>query len=95
MVDQDTYLPPPPRTQEDIDALVAFIRARVEPLRNEAFGSEGYKAFQALLDIVFFSKGVAQAVLERGEDPSVQFYYLASAARNWDDHPDFQSDWSA
>jgi len=94
MTDQTTYTPPPSYTQEDIDALVAFIQARVKPLRDAArHGSEKHKAFGALLNVSFYIQGSAQAELERGENPGMPFHYLARVAREWDDHPDFQSAW--
>lgn len=94
MTQPTTYTPPPPRTQQDIDGLVAFIKARVKPLRDAArFDSEEYKAFEALLDLSVYIKGVAQADLARGADPSMQFHYLAQLARCWSKHPDFQPEW--
>jgi hypothetical protein len=94
MADQDTYLPPPPRTQEDIDALVAFIQARVKPLRDAArYDGEEYKALQALLDLTVYIKGSAESELARGDEPYMQFHYLALVTRQWNDHPDFQPAW--
>ena len=95
VTDQNPYTPPPPRTQEDIEALVAFIQARVKPLRDSAaYDSDEYRAFQALLDLAVYVKGVAQGEVGRGEEPYLEFHYLAVAARNWDGHPDFQAHWT-
>lgn len=92
--DQTGYRPQPPRTQEDIDGLVVFICARVDPLRDAArYDSEEFKAFQAMLDLSFYIKGSAQADLKHGDDPWMQFHYLALVARKWDEHPDFQPAW--
>lgn len=94
MTDQTEYTPQPPRTQADIDALVSFIQARVRPLRDAAqHRSEEYKAFQALLDLAVYVKGSAEWELSRGEDPSMQFHYLALITRQWEAHPDFQLAW--
>lgn len=94
MTDQTEYPTQPPRTQEDIDALVAFIGDRVKPLRNKAeFDSDEYKAFQALLDLAVYVKGSAEWELEQGNDPSMPFHYLALIARQWHGHPDFQPSW--
>jgi hypothetical protein len=91
---QSTYTPPPPHTQEDIDALVSFIQARVKPLRDAArYDTEEHKALQALLDLTVYILGSAQAVLARGDDPHMEFHYLALVARQWQDHPDFQPAW--
>jgi hypothetical protein len=95
MTDQPTYTPPAPRTQDEIDALVAFIRARVKPLRDRALSdTDEYKVSQALLDITAHTLGVAQSVLARGDDPSVEYSHLALISQRWDDHPDFQDAWN-
>lgn len=95
MTNQSTYTPPPPRTQEDIDALVAFIQAQVEPLRDAArYDTEECKAFQALLDIAVHIKGSAQAELKRGDEPFMEFHHLAVVARRWSSHPNFQPAWN-
>ncbi|WP_399559576.1 hypothetical protein OIA45_49030 (plasmid) [Streptomyces chartreusis] len=94
MTEQTEYTPQPPRTQGDIDALVSFVQARVKPLRDAArYDSEECKAFQALLDLTVYVKGSAEWELSRGEDPSMQFHYLALITRQWDEHPDFQRSW--
>jgi hypothetical protein len=94
VTDQTEYTPEPPRSQEDIDALVAFIQARVGPLRDAArYDSEEGRAFQALLDLALYIKGVAQSELSHGDDPSMPFHYLALAARRWGTHSDFQPTW--
>lgn len=94
MTDQPTYTPPPARTQEDIDALVSFIQARVKPLRDAAqYDSEEHKALQALLDLSVYIRGSAESELARGDEPYMQFHYLALVTRQWDGHPDFQSAW--
>ncbi|MFF7476573.1 hypothetical protein [Streptomyces sp. NPDC008092] len=95
MTDQDPYTLPPKRTQQDIDALVAFIRCRVESLRDTArSNTEEYRVSQALLDITAYILGTAQAVIERGDNPGSQYGSLAVVARRWDRHPDFQPAWS-
>lgn len=92
MTDQDIYTP---RTRDEIDALVSFIRARVKPLRDGALSdTDEYKVSQALLDITAHILGVAQSVLARDDDPSVEYSHLALMAQRWDDHPDFQAAWS-
>jgi hypothetical protein len=94
MTNESTYAPPPPHTQEDIDALVDFIQARVKPLRDAArHDSEEAKALGALLSLTAYIQGVTQAELVRGENPAMPFYYLARVAREWNDHPDFQPAW--
>jgi hypothetical protein len=94
MADQSTYTPPPPRTQEDIDALVSFIQDRVKPLRDAArYDTEERKALQALLDLSAYIKGSAESELARGDEPYMQFHYLALVARQWDGDSDFQSAW--
>ncbi|MDX3283784.1 hypothetical protein [Streptomyces scabiei] len=94
MTNESTYAPSPPHTQEDIDALVDFIQARVKPLRDAArYDSEETRALGALLNLSFYIQGVAQAERERGENPAMPFHYLARVAREWDDHPDFKPAW--
>ncbi|WP_159024379.1 hypothetical protein [Streptomyces scabiei] len=94
MTNESAYAPAEPYTQEDIDALVAFVQARVKPLRDAArYDSEEAKALGALLGLTYYVKGVAQAELERGDDPAMPFHYLALVARQWNDHPDFQPAW--
>jgi hypothetical protein len=92
MTDEDVYTP---RTRDEIDALVAFIRARVKPMRDGALSdTDEYKVAQALLDITAHILGVAQSVLARGGDPSVEYHHLALVTQRWNDHPDFQAAWS-
>lgn len=94
MTDQPTYTPFPDYNQEDIEALVSFIQARVRPLRDAArYDSEDFKAFQALLDVTVHLKGAAQSELNRGDSPSLEFHHLALVARQWDDHADFLPAW--
>lgn len=82
------------RTAEDIYALVAFIQDRVKPLRDGArYDTEEHKALQALLDLAVYIKGSAESELARGDEPYMQFHYLALVSRQWDGHPDFQSAW--
>lgn len=46
MTEQSAYTPPPHFTQQEIDDLAAFIKARVEPLRHKAdYRSEEFKVF--------------------------------------------------
>ncbi|MBP5918688.1 hypothetical protein F3K34_43680 [Streptomyces sp. LBUM 1486] len=95
MTQDDTYTPPPAKTMDDINALVAFIKARVQPLRDAVLSdTEEYKAFQALLDITVYTKGSAESEIEHGDSPSLQFHHLAMTASRWDDHPDFLPAWT-
>ena len=94
MTDLTEYTPRPHRTLDEIDALVAFIDARVEPARVGAeYGSEQRTALEALLGLVHYIKGMAQGEVNNGEDPSTQFYGLAMVAWKWKEHPDWQTDW--
>ena len=95
MTEQSTYRPPPPFTQQEIDDLVSFIQDRVKPLRDAAgHRSEDFKAFQGILSLVPFMKGVAMAEIQSGHDPSTIFHALRQIADQWDDHPDFQPSWA-
>lgn len=90
----DTYTPPPAKTMDDIDKVIAFIKARVTPLLNKAeFGSDEGRAYQALLDLTAVTRGAAQAEIKHGDDPSMPHFYLTVAARQWHDHPDFLPEW--
>lgn len=94
MTEQSTYTPPPHFTQQEIDALVSFIQARVKPLRHTAdYRSEEFKAFQGILTVAPYMKGIAAAEIRGGVDPSIMFHCLALIANQWDDHPDFQPSW--
>jgi hypothetical protein len=100
MTEQSTYTPQPPFTQQEIDDLVSFIEARVEPLLNAALTAADYpsgerKALQALLNLAAYMKGYANAEISDGENPIVMFHSLALVARQWDEHPDFQPSWAA
>lgn len=94
MTDNIEYALPPHRTLEEVEALVDFIEARVDPLRVAAeYGSEEREAFEALLNLVFFTKGVAQARARKGDEPYWEFHSLNVLARRWKQHPDHQSAW--
>jgi hypothetical protein len=90
----DAYTPPPAKTMDDIDKVIAFIKARVTPLRDSApYTSDEERAHQALLDLTAVLKGAAKSEIARGDDPSMPHFYLTIAARQWDDHPDFLPEW--
>lgn len=95
MTDQPKYTPRPQRTLDEIEALVAFIDARVEPARVATeYDSEERKALEALLNIVYYTKGIATETIKGGDDPSMPFHALAVVAWKWKDHPDFQPGWN-
>lgn len=95
MTDEIDYTPRPHRTLEEIEDLAAFIEARVEPVRAAAaHGSDEHEAFEALLNLVAFTKGGAEASVQNGNDPYWQFHSLAVAARRWKGHHDFQAGWA-
>lgn len=82
-------------TMADIEALEAFIKARVAPLHRDAvYKSEELRAFQALLDAVAITTGSAEAATKQGEYLGLQRLSLAVIARQWSDHPDFQAAWN-
>jgi hypothetical protein len=88
--------PRPAKTMDDIDQIATFIRARVEPLRYSAeVNSDEERAHQALLDIALVAQGVAQADVVRGDTPTMPFFYLLMAARQWRDHPEFLPEWTS
>lgn len=94
MTQADAYTPPPAKTMDDIDKVVAFIKARVEPLRSSApHNSDEERAHQALLDMTTVMTGAARAEIAHGDDPSMPHFYLTTAARQWRDHPDFLPEW--
>ena len=98
MTQADDYTPPPAKTMDDIDKVGDFIKARVTPLRDAERGlprSDEERAYQALLDIVTVTKGSAEAEIARGDDPSMPYFYLTIAARQWSDHPDFLPEWKS
>jgi hypothetical protein len=79
----------------DIEALEAFIKARVTPLhRKAAYKSEELRAFQALLDAVTVTIGSAEAATKQDQYLGMQRLTLAVIARQWNDHPDFQAEWN-
>jgi hypothetical protein len=93
MTQADAYIPPPAKTMDDIDKVIAFIKARVTPLRCAPYPSDAERAYQALLDLTAVLKGAAQSEITRGDDPSMPHFYLTIAARQWSDHPDFLPEW--
>jgi hypothetical protein len=94
VTDPTKYTPRPHRTLEEIEALVAFIDARIEPLRVATkYDGEERKALQALANLVHYVKGLAKAEIKYGDDPSNEFHALAMAAWKWKDHPDWQPGW--
>ncbi|MFE6405165.1 hypothetical protein [Streptomyces alboflavus] len=85
---------PPQRTLDDVTALADFITARVKPLRDAVLSdTDEFRAFQALLELVAFTSGVASGVSEEGRSPNVQFFCLRATAQRWADHPDFLPTW--
>lgn len=96
MSTETAYTPPPPRTIEDIEDLVAFIAARVKPLRDAAhYQSDECRAFQALLDVSVCMHGAAQSVALRGESVVMEYHHLARIADQWRAHADFKQSWRA
>jgi len=94
VTDLTEYTPRPHRTLDEIEALAAFIEARVEPGRVAVeYGSEERTALEALLGLVHYTKGLAVAEVRRGDDPSVPFCGLSLVAWKWKDHPDWQPGW--
>lgn len=94
MTQADAYTPPPAKTMDDINKVADFIKARVWPLPNTVPpNSDQERAFQALLDLLAVLKGSAQSEVARGDDPSMEHFYLTIAARQWNDHPDFLPEW--
>lgn len=90
----DAYTLPPTKTMDDIDKVIAFIKARVVPLRAKAeAGSDEERAYQALLDMTTVIKGAARQEIEHGSDPSMPHFYLCIAAQQWRTHPDFLPEW--
>ncbi|WP_158935114.1 hypothetical protein [Streptomyces capuensis] len=82
-------------TVADIEALGAFIKARVTPPhRKAAYKSEELRAFQALLDTVAVVTGSAEAAAKQGEYLGMQRLSLAVIARQWKEHPEFQVSWN-
>ena len=80
---------------DDINALKAFIRARVRPLRTKApSDSDEFRAAEALLSLVSVVSGVADATAKRAEPVDLECFYLATAAQEWQGHPDFQPVWA-
>ncbi|KPI31363.1 hypothetical protein OV320_2579 [Actinobacteria bacterium OV320] len=85
---------PPAKTMDDINKVADFIKARVEPLRASAkYDSDQRRAHQALLDMVSVAQGSAWAETARGDDPRMEYFFLATAAREWRGHPDFLPEW--
>lgn len=94
MSTETAYTPPPPRTIEDVEDLVSFIRARVTPLRDAArYDSEEFRAFQSLIDVAVFMHGAAKSVALRGESLAMEYYYLTQIAAQWRAHADFKQSW--
>ncbi|MER5277828.1 hypothetical protein ABT025_18995 [Streptomyces sp. NPDC002809] len=82
-------------TLTDIEALGAFIKARITPLHEKAaYRSNELRAFQALLDTVVVVTGSAETAVKQGEYLGMQRLSLAVIARQWKDHPDFQAAWN-
>jgi len=95
MTEQSTYMPPS-YTQQEIDDLASFIQARVKPLRDAAdYGSEERRAFEGILWLTPYMRGIASWEIDSSKSPSTVFHCLAVIARQWDDHPDFQPSWAA
>lgn len=93
MAEQISALRPTP-TKDDIEALVAFIYAQVDPLRDAAsYGSDEERAFQALADVVTVIHGVAEFRIEAGKDCTMLHHYLTTIARRWKSHPDYRPEW--
>jgi hypothetical protein len=79
---------------DDVNALKAFIRARVRPLRTKVSSdSDEFRAAEALLDLVSVVSGVADATAKGAEPIDTECFYLATAAQAWQGHPDFQPAW--
>ncbi|MCL8016956.1 hypothetical protein [Streptomyces sp. AS02] len=94
MPQSDACTPPPAKSMDDIDKVVDFIRARVRPLRDSASpNSDQERALQALLDLLIMLRVSAQEGIKRGDDPSMQHFYLVTSARQWRGHPDFLPEW--
>jgi len=95
VTDPTKYTPRPHRTAEEFEALVAFLDARIEPLRvATAYDSEERKALEALSSLVHYTKALAESEIKYGQDnPSNEFYALVTAAWKWKDHPDWQPGW--
>lgn len=91
----DVYEMPPAKTRDDITKVIDFITARVKPLRDSAsYNSDEGRAYQALLDMAAVLEGAAQSEIERGDNPAMPHFYLAIAARQWSNHPDFLPEWN-
>lgn len=90
----DGYTLPPAKTMDDINKVIAFIKARVTPLRDNAeYGSDEERAYQAMLDMATVISGSAKAEIDHGDDPAMLHFYLTTAARQWRGHPDFLPEW--
>ncbi|MEU0396533.1 hypothetical protein ABZ208_27860 [Streptomyces sp. NPDC006208] len=95
MSDPHGYTLPPPNTLDQVAALIAFIRARTEPLRNEAYpDTPEWRTAQTLIDLTAVFHGSARAATEDGRSVDMIFFYLAVAARRWEDHPDYLPEWT-
>ncbi|MEU3795319.1 hypothetical protein AB0F07_36955 [Streptomyces fructofermentans] len=79
-------------TLEDVRELAQFIQDRARDLaRSSHAHTDEYRSAQALTDLVSLIAGAAEASAE--SSVRVQHFCLATAAKRWSDHPDFDPAW--